>query len=798
MPTKHSSSPDTQPDQVTTPLRRRFLEGVGMVPATPPRTPSPTKERASSTKRSESPRKGKDSPTKQNLEIVPGGFYYSCELPLSKITPKKKEHEAGTPTKRTPSPTKMGDGTKPLGYTSPTKQTPAKRAGPEKQTAPRTPQKVTLTKKNAPAQPGSGSRAAIKSSATKNGIPRKSATPKPHSSTLVREPTTPQPATGRSGKLSPTKSIKLATKLAQGAFTPNSTRSAPQQAGVKQLVASNETTVPAASSSEKCPRPSLNIVNKAQTRPARVGSFDIGESMAALKKHTPQLHNAESDQRAGGNDISGPPTPLRKAAEKLGHIEFVRMSDIKPASSTKELDRQAQSVRSPEEVSEPHIYASPFIIKEQTSHYRLLPFAVEAQPISEAKSASSSLKKQVNFLGPEPTISRLPRPVLPRTMRRAGTNPLVHLTMRQEMSTLTKSLSDSLGIDFNSKGRDNDASPLPEEFTLPASERGTPALKRRTEILRTAFDVTDVSNASGSSVSMAGTSASMRQIHLASPITPNAVKGTGKPLPQGAPTLALKDAPDGVQSPIEHDPLDKELPHASGFTRPPLATSARTATPTKKALTTAQNGTLCAARAVQATSKPKLFATPAKPKPASTFPQSARKSAFDTPALKIASPARPKTQKPLSVSVSKDAPPPQSSHPVFVGARDIAARIADWNKPSPTKSTPSPPKSKTRVKESHTPEGSPSKPNTPVTLAPKTPKRIEFMPRRAAPATPVQNRTPAQNRTVARVRGSALGSRGRADPMATRTPSKGIQESLSKAIDRKIEEDKKNGTVWKV
>ncbi|KAH9878142.1 hypothetical protein J1614_003359 [Plenodomus biglobosus] len=118
------SSPTKQARPTTpksTPLHRRFLQEVSMspaspaTPATPPRTPSRT-PRDSPTKDRESPTKARATPTKNHgsparLEIGQNGFYFSCEIPISKVVPKKqaspqKGSRAGTPTRRTPSPLK--------------------------------------------------------------------------------------------------------------------------------------------------------------------------------------------------------------------------------------------------------------------------------------------------------------------------------------------------------------------------------------------------------------------------------------------------------------------------------------------------------------------------------------------------------------------------------------------------------------------------------------------------------------------------------------------------------------------
>lgn len=101
-PTPQRAPKTPTPADKSTRLHRKFLRKVknpnannnmASSPAqTPPRTRTP------------SPSKGRQSPTKQNLEIGQNGFYFSCELPMSKVTPKKKEStpvgsRAGTPSK---------------------------------------------------------------------------------------------------------------------------------------------------------------------------------------------------------------------------------------------------------------------------------------------------------------------------------------------------------------------------------------------------------------------------------------------------------------------------------------------------------------------------------------------------------------------------------------------------------------------------------------------------------------------------------------------------------------------------
>lgn len=535
--------------------------------------------------------------------------------------------------------------------------------------------------------------------------------------------------------------------------------------------------------------------------------------MAALNKHTPRSRNAEPNQPTAGSDVSGPPTPLRKEAAKLARIDYVRLPYSKHENAAKEPEAQVQSVQLSDAAPEPHIYASPFHIKEQTSHYRPLPPALEASSSSEA--GPTRLTKQVKFQGSEPTPSRLPRP---KTTRRAGTDPLLHLAMQQEMNTLSKSLNNSLGVDFRSAGSQNTSQLSSIVSAVLGSDQGTPHPKKRTQSLRTASDVTDVSNASGSSISVAGPNMSETQKQLTTPSTPNAAKNTGKSLPKGTPDRVIKDTRAAANAPDNRHHLRKVVSHASGFIRPQTTSSTHSETPQKKPTVRGLPSTPSSVRAAPLTPKPRVTATPAKAKATGTIPQSARKSAFEPAARKTASPARVRTQQ-VHSNVKQEPTP----RPVFVGAQDIAARVAEWNKPKPSKplrTNPSPPKPKPEVRDSYTPPGSPPKSHAPTTVAgqktptslhprtpptlspntltalhPRTPYRARgSTTKRSAPGTPVQGRTPTQNRTPGQARAIA---RLRADPMATRTPSKGIQDSLSEAIDRKIEEDRKREFVWR-
>jgi hypothetical protein len=93
------------PTSTSTPLHRRFLRSISMSPAIPsPSTPtrnSPAKPQGRATpahRKSESPIK---------LEVGKNAFYFSIELPTSKITPKK----TGTPTNKATTSQDAGQGT---------------------------------------------------------------------------------------------------------------------------------------------------------------------------------------------------------------------------------------------------------------------------------------------------------------------------------------------------------------------------------------------------------------------------------------------------------------------------------------------------------------------------------------------------------------------------------------------------------------------------------------------------------------------------------------------------------------
>jgi hypothetical protein len=276
-PTKFSV-PTTPPQpNKSTPLYRRFLKEVTMSPATPPRSSSPTKSRSSPPKRGDSPTKGRDSPTKLKLEVGQNGFHFTCEIPESKIVPNKPKKDVSTPRSRTPSPTKMGSAKVevPSRAASPVKGTPSQRTSPAKQTPSRPPFGSPLVKKETPGKPTVRNLTVFKSSATRNGLPSKSAHALSH--TPRSKTTTPTPNKHvDSARTSPTRAIKMETKLVEGAWTPRKDSKDVQDVAEGEVAASVHV-VAATPTSTGSPRPPLNATGQTPTRIKR-GASSISET----------------------------------------------------------------------------------------------------------------------------------------------------------------------------------------------------------------------------------------------------------------------------------------------------------------------------------------------------------------------------------------------------------------------------------------------------------------------------------------------------------------------------------------
>lgn len=876
--TKASVPTTPQPNNKSTPLRRRFLQEVTMSPATPPQSPSPTKTRTSPQNESNSPIKGRGSPAKQlgKLEIGVNGFFYTCELPESKITPKKVEKDSDTPWRRTPSPTKMGSARADADSrdASPVKEIPSKRTSPAKPTPAKAPQGSPLKKLETPTKTNVRDFGIHRSSATKHGLPRKSA-PAP-SGTPLRKATTPKPEKHvNSAKTSPTKAIKLASKFAQGALSTsastlghrNEVRQDQSKEGAKKDIKDSPDTQTTKSSPRSLPK----VTEKTPTKPKLGSSFDIGDMMVGIKDVLSKPCGTVVEG-VGETDISEPPTPLRKAAEKLPSIVRITELNSKPFSLAEQARMESSPAKPAESVTDICI-VSPFEIKEQSLQYRYLPVPVSpthSEPSLEV-GRSSPIKKHVSFKDGRGIPVRSPsRPAFPKTLRRAATDPIVHRVptdpqfrraILKRMNKLEQSLSLSLGVDVKlSRGKENTFELPVMASSVKEPDFGTPLpVRPKRKLLRTTSDVSNISSSTTASSVRASmimnpefsptklpiplakapkwpyggkTPAQARRERLAAAkketdTTPRQKKGSQTSAPSKVPPLKPVSTPRCSKTPDAG-----ATPRSSANSPSTPIRSAATSRLVSTRSTPRRTG-LVAGTPSRARDIPRAVPTRAKPTTTSKsavggIPQSARKSVFDCPTQPTStSTSKYHTKSPGSTVARKPAQPSSASNatppPKFVGAVDIANRIAEWNSEDRNKAAVDMPQesnlteastSRTQgSRETTTPKGSPSKPkldmrsHTPKgsptklplrsptksktsRLAPPKTKSTTLTPKRAAPATPKMH-----NKALDRLRGEAPRTPVSValDPNAYRTPSKEIESSLDQAIDAKIEEDAKSG-----
>ncbi|KAH5149803.1 hypothetical protein HBH70_018460 [Parastagonospora nodorum] len=837
-PTKFSV-PTTPPQpNKSTPLYRRFLKEVTMSPATPPRSPSPTKSRSSPPKRGDSPTKGRDSPTKLKLEVGQNGFHFTCEIPESKIVPNKPKKDVSTPRSRTPSPTKM-DSAKvevPSRAATPVKGTPSERTSPAKQIPSRPPFGSPLVKKEIPGKPTVRNLAVFKSSATRNGLPRKSAHALSH--TPRSKTTTPTPNKHvDSARTSPTRAIKMETKLVEGVSTPRKDSKDVQDVAEAEVaeaeVATSVHVVAATPTSTGSPRPPLNATGQTPTRIRRGASFDIGDMMKGLRLDASKSR-PEVVERVGEANISEPPTPLRKAAEVIQPIVSIAELRSKTDGALPETVTETVPILLAEPVTEIR-FTSPFKIPEQTLQYRPLLFP---RPDPEAtEDERSPAKKHVKFDKVcDSFAKKSSRPVFARTSGQSGTDQDIMLAMQQEMDVLKLSLSNSLGVDFRfSKGKEKE-----NTFELPVMANSTqglesnmPAATRpKRALLRTTSEVSNTSN----STTHSSVRASMFMHPKRSPSklpTPQ-LKVPKWPYASKTPVQARREQLTAAKVDEHEDHKQLNNAHrnvpasASPMKTAPACTtnkakapsltprnrSAKLGTPARANVPVTATPSRSRTTPGAPTTRSKPLTTPAKPRfGAGNILQGARKSVFGSPAPnKTSTPvSRTKTPRPATAARPPSGPTLNSDGipiPKFASAQAIAGRIAEWNSEDRKKAAmgtprkPDPTPSKRRKMDSTTPKDSPAKqesntpktsPTKPSRLVPPKVKSLALTPKRPAPATPQ-----AQNKALARLRGavpSTPASRA-LDPNAYRTPSKEIESSLDAAIDRKIEEDARAGKVF--
>jgi hypothetical protein len=717
----------------STALHRRFLREVSMSP-TPSvsRTPSPTKGCG-----------GRESPTKEKLEVGKTGFYFSCELPLNKVSPRKGTESAKknkemdergkSPSRRKDTPTPNGTIMDSLSTGSPKRaakllETPLRGA----ETTDSAEKEKGSTKKGvmkirAPVSEKSRGRKGATPARELFGTPlRNASTPKemsaaktsphksinmartpvsagsrstkksPHAKVLFPTPlrNTKTPKKTNSARALPTKSTKMTSELVKKAV-PHSALASHDTHGHGNDVREEDTSgdprdATATSTSTDLPRPELNTITTETTnsKPVRKLSFDIGDLMAGLKARASGPHDAAAAvESAGEQNVSRTPTSLRKAAEKLGARTITAIlasqldnSDIETSVADQADSPQALIAESRSEMS--------VRIHEEQLDYRPLLFPRPESEIKE-QEASHPIQKHTDFPESDLRVSDPPKRSFAKTSARAGTDPEIYQAMQQEMNALKSSLSNSLGISIELSAKEN-------TFELPAmanslleSSRQKPSttLPRQT-LVRTASDISSTSNSAHSSNST---------VRASMPMDRKPPSGASAPTkPNTARWLHSRNAP--TQKPRERLSATKraDVPgwQAEAVTvkqqkvpARPSSMTARSKVVTPRLKPTISSSTTATARPQinPIATRPKIPVTPVKPKPdGSGIPRSARKSVFDgPPTTKPTSTGQP--PKPVTAAVhpapsSSDAPQPHKiTRPVFASATDIANRVAKWN-----------------------------------------------------------------------------------------------------------------------
>ncbi|KAF2023357.1 hypothetical protein EK21DRAFT_118833 [Setomelanomma holmii] len=880
----------------STPLHRRFLKEVDMSPATPPRSLSRTRE-GSPGKGRGSPSKGKESPTKQKLEVGQNGFYFSCELSISKITPKK----SGTPAKggervRTPSPCKTPSKqvVDPLvrNTGTPTKTTHRDLHGPPK------PKTNDNLKKSTLAKP------------TFSTPLRKVATPDPTTRAMTdgtlppkmggfhlrtHTPRMSTPANGLSGTPLrdaagldvgkamgagtelPTKSAEMPSRYEKDDFlTPTPILNVPSESvntSMKEEAALSED-VPATSDTSTF-QLDANAKDAQRTKPSRESSFDIGDMMAGLK-------GLVSKPRKEG-EKSAPPTPLRRAAERMNSAALRKEGDgaegfekvaspmtSEPVSSVdagqqlsvalpvriEERRRHDLPQQSPSPQSASNtVVTLPLTIEENILQYPPLLFPPPvAAPVTDLVpkpgNSPTGPKKPVDRQDTTP-VSSQSKPAIRQTPRRAGTDPMVFLAMRRDMTTMEASMRHSFGFEYSFSGRQNTFEiPAMASSLLDSVSRDPAASKSRRTLSRTTSVTSTVSTASSMNVVRASMLLDVRD--------QNAMPAAGCrlkwPYAGKTPAQERQERLDAVKKKdmnvweVEAAKLEQAGNNSDQRTK---SSQMKAKAMSRRQIKDASRPESPApSRQTPTPARTKPTATPAFPKRipvGGSIPRGPRTSIFDAPSS--ATKPSPSICKTTTARIRSSKPPfdpctdARPREKKFAGASEIADRVAEWHSEDrkraavevekermkmweDEKGTPSKSLEVKDVEgESYTPKGSPMKIGaaspekdgqsrlskkvveekgcTPIRTASKkamgTPTSKKSKPKPSI-FTSTPESKPA-NPVLARVRHQAPRTPAQRtpkqpDPNASRTPSKEIESSLDRAIDAKIEEDISSGREY--
>jgi hypothetical protein len=358
-PKKHCS-PST-PN--STPLHRRFLRAVSMPPPTPSCPPMEgqrpsEKARDSPVVVRHTPQKTHQSPMK--LEVAPGAFYFSIELPASKITSTKSgtKSKTGTPKgghtptrTQTPSPLKNARPTKENPMDTPPRATrsPLKRDETAKQSPAKTlfgtPTRTRMHRQDTdPRTPIRATPSPRKNHSPVKQSPASRATSSPKRKKLVNTAGRSRPGSPVKRSIeqdhSPVDPLKTSARLARKLLSePEDTLGIPSEC----LVDLKEEGAPPNLVATATINPAPLSESTGQASPAKKCPENIGHLMASLISNTTSTRDWASAYN--DNMISPIPTPLRKASEKLELGEspyFLRMSangstamtNVDPATDT--------------------------------------------------------------------------------------------------------------------------------------------------------------------------------------------------------------------------------------------------------------------------------------------------------------------------------------------------------------------------------------------------------------------------------------------------------------------------------
>ncbi|KAJ4372945.1 hypothetical protein N0V83_003236 [Neocucurbitaria cava] len=760
-----------------------------MSPATPPHTPG-RNQHSSPKKGRDSMTKARESPSKQKLQIGQNGFYFSCELPMSKITPTK----AGTPTD-TGSPKRDGILTTPTGRAP----SPLKKLSPVKK---------------------SPARALFGTPTRKAGTPTQS------------RAGTPVKRTGQSND-SPAKSIEATSDAAQKlSSAPIATLRIPPECledVTEEQVANATLSAPAVSTASD----ESQSIEKARTsmisQPLNIGHLLAGLKVSASKTRHP-IEDDDSKNK-GRIQKSEPPTPLRRAAETLPSTEFSTMPGP-DQNHTLNISVGTQTVR-----RLPETAAKPPTALDMMRQEQALQYPTPLFPKSEAEQEKAPpSKKHVKWQGSHLSFSKTPKCDPAAAQKRIGTDLTVFETMRKEMVKTEASMRRSTGQE-NFLRRPVNNNELPEmSNTLFQKDQKAEMLSQVTTTSTSRAYSREESDASSSTVraSMV-TSAQKRDGTPNAQSTPRLVSQEATPVAarrgKSAPTKQVERSQVGGASAMKTCSTSPRKPIMS----PGTATSV-ILTPQKQRAIPHSVDTPFSPRVRDFAVRATPVLTPAKSSNESApIPHRVRKSNFDTPSsTRVLSSAitpemtrNPHPKKSLSVTTKKPARPvakepynpatdPRPYEMKFASAVDIADRVAKWHsddrKKAATPAIPATPRAemsptKPSIKAnaqkmnrgSYTPPGSPTKLRSPTKNPslhpphPKPPGTAKRTPRTPAPRTAKDAVTRTRNAHMLKTPTSTTRRTSFLDRNALRTPSKAIETSLDRAIDAKIAEDAASG-----